>query len=355
MRYPSLLSRRRSSSIAIIAAVGAVLTTPALAAPRVVVISLDGGTARFVRELIRDGTIPRDEGLGLLARTGLSAGGNITVNPSLTAPGHIAIATGSSPARNDVLSNTFHLVASPFIATASGFSAPIGGYDFHGPAESADPTAEPLWLALRAAGLRVVTATFPGGDGLDVRVPGVGGSPIIQSAAKRTVDYTVPFGAFGGVGARGFVLGQSSFGPATAETLARLAAAGKTSFSDVLQTSAPIETFTAAGATFKILVAALDTTDDGVVNYDTLAFFDQTLGIQPGPFALPATGPAYVKASDRRSSPFYLDGTTTKAGLAFYVTRLEPDLSTVHVGRYSASFIPRNAPVGADVDDINGN
>src|SRR5262249_33649189 len=206
-----------------------------------------------------------------------------------------------------------------------------------------------------AAGLGVVTATFPGGDGLDVRVPGLAGSPIIQSAAKRTVDYTVPFGAFGGVGARGFVLGQSSFGPATAETLARLAAAGKTSFSDVLQTSAPIETFTAAGATFKILVAALDTTDDGAVNYDTLVFFDQTLGIQPGPFALPATRPAYVKAADRRSSPFYLDGTTTKAGLAFYVTRLEPDLSTVHVGRYSASFIPRNAPVLADVDDINGN
>lgn len=90
-----------------------------------------------------------------------------------------------------------------------------------------------------------------------------------------------------------------------------------------------------------------------MTNYDTLAFFDQTLGIQPGPFALPSTGPAYVKASERRSAPFFLEGSTARAGLAFYVSRLEPDLSAVHVGRYSANFIPRNAPVLGDVDDIN--
>jgi hypothetical protein len=157
------------------------------------------------------------------------------------------------------------------------------------------------------------------------------------------------------VGAGGFVLSAASFAPAPAITLAQLAAAGKASFSPVLQTPAPIETFTAGGATFRIMAAALDTSNDGVVNYDTLVFFDQTRGIQAGPFALPSTGPAYVKAADRRSSPFFLEGSNTKAGLAFYVSRLEPDLSTVHVGRYSASFIPRNAPVLADVDDINNN
>src|SRR5262249_58591414 len=139
------------------------------------------------------GTIPRDKGLGLLARTGVVAERNITVNPSLTAPSHIAMTTGSTAARNDISSNTFHLVASPFVSTISGFSAPIGGYSVHGPAESSALTAEPLWLAARAAGMRVVTATFPGGDGLDVRVPGLARSPIVQSAAKPTVDYTEPF------------------------------------------------------------------------------------------------------------------------------------------------------------------
>jgi predicted AlkP superfamily pyrophosphatase or phosphodiesterase len=353
MRLPTLFRLPLASSIAAAAAICALIATPAFAAPRVVLISLDGATPYLVQEFMRDGTIPHHKGLGLLAHTGTTAERNLTVNPSLTAPAHIAIATGSTAARNDIPANTFHLTASPFISTISGFAAPIGGYSHSGPEESHAPTAEPLWLALRAAGMRVVTATFPGGDGVDIRVPGLAGSPIIQSAAKRTVDYTVPFGAFGGVGASGFVLSASSFAPAPAATLAQLAAAGRTSFSPVLQTPAPIETFTAGGATFRILIAALDTTNDGVTNYDTLAIFDQTRGIQPGPFALPSTGPAYVKASERRSSLFFLDGSATRAGLAFYVSRLEPDLSAVHVGRYSANFIPRNAPVLADVDDIN--
>jgi hypothetical protein len=37
------------------------------------------------------------------------------------------------------------------------------------------------------------------------------------------------------------------------------------------------------------------------------------------------------------------------------VSALAPDLSTVHLARYSANFIPRNTPVLADVDDINNN
>src|SRR5262245_59100365 len=151
----------------------AALMPAAFAAPGVVLISLDGGTPRLVRQFMRDGTIPHDKGLGLLARTGATAERNITVNPSLTAPAHIAMTTGSTAARNDIPANTFHLVASPFVATISGFAAPIGGYSIHGPAEADVPTAEPLWLALRAAGMRVVTATFPGGDGLDIRVPGL--------------------------------------------------------------------------------------------------------------------------------------------------------------------------------------
>ena len=329
--------------------------TAAAAEPKVIVISLDGAAPRLLEAFMRDGTIPRDRGLALLAREGAWAERNTTVNPSLTAPGHIAIATGSIAARNDIGANTFHLHASPFTANTSGFGAPIGGYQItrHGPEESAHPTAEPLWLALRAANRKVVAATFPGADGVDVRIPGFANSPIVQSFLKRTVDYTVPFGAFGGVGAQGYTLAASDFTPAPATTLDQLKAAGRRSFSPVLQTSAPIETFTAGGATFRLAVAALDTTNDSTVNYDTLVIFDSTLGIQPGPFSPPATGPAYVKASERVSQPFYLEGSSTRAGTAFYVTTLAPDLSTVRIARYSANFIPRNTPVIADVDDVN--
>jgi predicted AlkP superfamily pyrophosphatase or phosphodiesterase len=341
--------------VAAVTAVCVFAATLSVAAPRVVIISLDGATPGLVWEFMQDGTIPQDRGLGLLFNNGTIALRNVTANPSLTAPGHISIATGSTAARNDIPANSFHLVGSPLSFNVSGFGAPIGGYDFPHLAEISDPTAEPLWLALRAAGKRVVAATFPGADGVNVLlpVPG-GGGPILQSATKRTVDFTVPFGAFGGVGAQGFALNAAHFGPAPASTGTQLAAAGKVFF-NLKQKLSPLTSFNSGGVAFNILVAALDTTNDGMENYDTLVFFDQALGIPTGPFSLPATGPAYVKAADGRSSLFHLEGSSTKAGLAFYVSRLDPDLSNVHIARYSANFIPRNPEVLADVDDINGN
>ncbi len=193
---------------------GWVLGTPAIAAPKVVVISLDGATPGNIERFLNDGTLSKKRGLGLLIKRGVMAERNFTVTPSLTAPAHIAIATGSTAAKNDILANSFHLLASSFARNISGFSAPIGGYLFspHGSEESPDPSAEPLWVALRAAGKKVVTATFPGADGLDIRVPGLIDSPVIQPASLRTVDYTVPFGAFAGLGARGFDLSGSDFG-----------------------------------------------------------------------------------------------------------------------------------------------
>jgi Type I phosphodiesterase / nucleotide pyrophosphatase len=333
-------------------------TGPLAAAPRVIVISLDGATPRLVEEYTEAGALDRTSGLGRLAARGLVARQNTTINPSLTAPSHIAMATGSIAAHNDIPANTFHLVASPLTGSAStisGFGAPIGGYTLTppGPTESATRTAQPLWLALRAAGKSVVTATFPGGDGVDVRVPGDPRGTIVQPASERTVDFTVPFGAFGGIGAQGFALTAADFTAAPDAVVTQLAAAGRAGFSPVRQKTTALETFTVGGATFTMRVAALDTTDDGVVNYDTLVFFDATHGIQPGPFARPATGPAYVRAADARSSLFYLDGSSTRAGTAFYVTHLAPDLATVRIARLSANFVPRNAAVLADVDDIN--
>jgi hypothetical protein len=114
---------------------------------------------------------------------------------------------------------------------------------------------------------------------------------VVQPAANRTVSYTVPFGAFAGAGGKGLVLHARDFAPAPAATLAQLSAAGRSSFSPVQQSVQAIDSFTVGGVSYKIMVAALDTTNDGVLNYDTLVFFDQTLGIQTGPFALPATAP----------------------------------------------------------------
>ena len=331
------------------------LAPSVLAAPKVIVISLDGGSSRIVEDYLARGILPSNRGIGLLRRRGFFAGRSIVTTPSLTAVSHIAMATGSNAVHNDIPSNTFHLLASPFLTTASGFGAPIGGYDLANLAPSANPTAFPLWHSLRAAGKTVVTATWPGGDGVDVRVPGLPSpSPIIQPSSVRTVDYTVPFGEFGGVGGQGFTLTAADFSPAPQATVDALNAAGHSSFSQILQKTTELEHFT-VGNLYSIQVAALDTTDDGTVNYDTLVFFDSTNGIKPGPFTLPSTGPAYVKASDKKSSPFFLEGSPKKGGCAFYVTVLAPDLSTVHIARYSVDDIPPNAPVQANVDDINNN
>lgn len=345
--------------------VHSIAATPATATKhsQVIVISLDGATPPLVDRYLNSGAMNQKEGIGLLQSQGITAKQNVTITPSLTAPAHIAIGTGSNAARNDINANSFHLVASPFNQNISGFAAPIGGYSasIDGPLDDHTQTAESLWIALRNSGKKVVAATFPGADGLDVRIPGRDDSPIVQPASERTVDYTVPFGTFGGVAARGFSLTASDFSDAASAIATQLAAAGKQSFSPVKV--AALETIPASGSgsltggggAYNLQTAAIDTTDDRTINYDILVFFDADRGIQPPSSQLPSTGSAFVRASDRTSSPFYFEGSTNQVGTSFYVTNLAPDLSQVRIARYSANFIPRNQAVLEDVDDINNN
>jgi hypothetical protein len=209
-------------------------------APKVILVSLDGCTNQFLDRFLADGTLDPTKGLGLLRSRGAVASGNQTITPSLTAPAHIAIATGSTAVNNNINANSFHLVSGPFASNTSGFAAPIGGYSFgqDGPRESTDPTARPVWVDLRAAGKRVVTATFPGGDGATITLPG-NANVVLQSSNIRTVDYTVPFGAFGGIGTTGFTLQPSNFSPAPAALVAQFTAAGRQSSSPILVASKP--------------------------------------------------------------------------------------------------------------------
>ncbi|MCY2964917.1 MAG: alkaline phosphatase family protein, partial [Planctomycetota bacterium] len=333
-----------------------VLETRALlsSSTQLVLISLDGATSNLIDQYLASGALSTDSGIGYLRTHGVAATQNLTVSPSLTAPGHIAMVTGSTAAYNDVVGNSFRLLASPFSGgTTSGFAAPIGGYDIHGPAEDPTPTATPVWQTLQAAGKTVIAATFAGADGADIKI----GTTTVQPAAERTVDYTVPFGAFAGVGAQGFTLTSGDFSAAPSQTQADLTATGHVSYSPVLQKTTKLETISVGGQTYNIQLAALDTTNDSTTNYDTLVFFDTAHGGIAGPFTPSplGTGAAFVKASDHQSSLFYLEGSSTKAGTSFYVSSLAPDLSTIHLARYSANAIPRNPAVLGDIDDINNN
>lgn len=345
---------RQVRTLCLAGALALTAAVPALAVPKVIVISLDSANATTTSQYLSDGTLNPGTGLGLLRSKGSYAQQNITATPSLTAVSHITIATGSTAVNNDIPANTFKLVVSPSSSTISGFGAPIGGYQISPLAPTPTPTAQPLWVQLRAAGKKVVTATWPGGDGVDVTAPGISPTTVIQTATPtRTVDYTVPFGAFAGPGGIGFSLTSADFTAAPGTTTSQLTAAGKTSYSPVLQKSS-LETFTSGGITYTINVAALDTTNDSTTNYDTLVFFDTTNGIKAGPFTLPSTGPAYVRAGGP-SGKFYLEGSSNRAGTSYFVTNLAGNLSTVRLVRYSAYTIPTNANVQATVNDIYSN
>lgn len=348
-----MLKTRLSSGLRALAAVALLAATQVQGAPKVILISLDGAEPSRIRHYLNLGVLPQKQGLGLLKSKGIMADQNLTVTPSLTAVSHIAIATGSSAAKNDIPANSFKLVASPLNRTINGFAAPIGGYSIDGPMETLELTAEPLWVALRVAGKKVVAATWPGADGATINAPGIVPTTSLQTAVNRTVDYTIPFGAFAGPGATGFKLLAADFSTAPPSTIDQLTAAGRRFYGEVMQKTTALESFTSNGVTFTIQVAALDTVNDGRSRYDTLVFFDTTNGIKPGPFALPSTGPAYVKSHGNASAPFFFEGTPNKVGSAFYVSRLDGNLAEVHIARYSGNFIPRNAPVLADVDDAN--
>src|SRR6267378_3481364 len=77
------------------------LIPAAWAAPKIIVISLDGGSSRIVDDFLVRGILPANRGLGLLRRKGFFAGRSIVTTPSLTAVSHLAMATGSTAVRND--------------------------------------------------------------------------------------------------------------------------------------------------------------------------------------------------------------------------------------------------------------
>src|SRR5215510_13994540 len=190
-----LNGRRLCTPVRLGALAAALAAQTALAAPpKVILISLDGAKPTLINSYLSDGTLSAKTGLGLLKSKGIWAAQNITATPSLTAVSHIAIATGSTAANNNIPANTFHAVAQPIAGTLSGFAAAIGGYQVHPLDHSHAPTAEPLWVRLRQQGKKVVTATWPGADGADIRINNV----VVQAAdPTRVTDFTVPFGAFG--------------------------------------------------------------------------------------------------------------------------------------------------------------
>jgi predicted AlkP superfamily pyrophosphatase or phosphodiesterase len=356
----NLLSKKLIVSFAS-AALSLGVISPAIAAPKVILLSLDGMTPWLLNQYFADGSIAPNNGLGLLKNVGYSALQNITCNPTLTAACHITIGTGSNTNNTDIPQNSYHLVKSPFTSNISGFGGPIGGYETNPIGVSFDPTAIPIWQPLRAAGKTVVAATFPGADGVNVVLPG-GTGTLLQPGTDRTVDYTVPFGSSQALGspstgnafAQGYALNGGNFTDATATVLSQLTNAG-ISFTGSVKV-ANLNSFKVGANSFNIQVAAIATQTANV--FDNLVIFDANQGIiSLGSPALPATGSAVINPVTQFSNRFYLgpDNSGNQVGTTFYSTRLDPNLSTVHVASAAATFIPSNPNVVSNVNDINNN
>jgi predicted AlkP superfamily phosphohydrolase/phosphomutase len=117
---------------------------------RVLMLSLDGADAATLHRLYREGRLAAG-GFDRFFRQGQVAEALIPVNPTITAPNHISLATGFSAGETGIVGNWVRLPGMPLTKRVSGFAAEIG--------------TETLWEAARRQGLRVATSGWPGNDG----------------------------------------------------------------------------------------------------------------------------------------------------------------------------------------------
>jgi predicted AlkP superfamily phosphohydrolase/phosphomutase len=277
---------------------------PSAMARRVILVSLDGLAAGRNRENLREGVYTDREGLTAFEAAGYVVESAIPVNPALTSVSHASIASGAFPSVTGIVANRFHLAGTPIVKGVSGFDAPWG--------------AEPLWQAFRRQGKRVGVLTFPGCD---------------DTSPPRTADF-------------GMVYVNTPSAPPAAVTLAATQFVGTTLPPGWASFSAPRRAIVSvklvgpgvpSGASFTL--TALDTTDDGVTDYDTLVV-DDDADLANGTLARVRTG-EWFPLRVRGAHP---DGGTRTVGSWCLLQTLSPDLSPVKLYRgafFSTEAYPR--------------
>jgi predicted AlkP superfamily phosphohydrolase/phosphomutase len=266
-------------------------------ARRVVLISLDGLAAVRHRENLAAGVYRDPDGLAAFERGGFVVEGAIPIDPPLTSPSHASIATGAFPSATGIVANFFHVPGTAIGLGVSGFEYPW--------------RAESLWQAFRRQGKRVGVLTYPGCD---------------ATTASRTADF-------------GMVYVNRPDAPATELTLdpSQFAAAappsGFPSHSPARTTTFSVPLRTPGGATTAAFtLTAVDSTDDGKVDYDTLVVGGEGAGATAvhagGWFALRVRVP-------------HPDGGTSLVGAWCLLQSIAPDLSSVRL--YRGAFFATEA------------
>ena len=212
---------------------------------RVLLISYDGvGADAFQRHL--DAGTFRKDGFAVAATNGTRALRVIPVTPVLTSVAHVSIATGAEPSKTGIVSNTFHRPGDPIDQPARGFQEEID--------------VETIWEAAQRQGKKIGSMTYPGLDG---------------EGPRRTADwgliYTEPLAP-----ARVVELHRNDF------TNVRKGVTLPHSFSAPLS-AALTWALEADGSKVEIStsLAALDSSDDKMENYDLFFVISDSGFVQP--------------------------------------------------------------------------
>lgn len=186
-------------------------------------ISWDGAGAELVHGLMESGYLPHFEAL---SKSGVRAEYALSVDPPLTAPAHISMASGSIPARTGIVSNRFHVSADSFYWYRSGFYEPMD-------------QAEPIWLTASRAGLSTATVFFPGAS---------------PDLAEQTADLTIGYGVRDAYGSQQTVILGAALPWQEAPPSFSLLHEGSFHIPEVA----------------RLYLLVLDSSDDGISNYDTV-------------------------------------------------------------------------------------
>lgn len=216
---------------------------------RVILISLDGAGSQTLHELHRQGLL-RGGGFERFFREGEVAEALIPVDPTLTSVNHISLATGFPPAATGIVSNQFHPSGAPFSERVSGFDAPIG--------------TETLWEAARRQGRRAGSLGWPGTDG---------------KGERRTAEWGLIYNNAAEFGPQLITLSRTDWTPFPAGSKEFA------SHSPLLTTRRKVGGEAEGAETRSLELVALDSTDDGRVNYDRVAAIGEPEGAARRPTA----------------------------------------------------------------------
>lgn len=253
---------------------------------RVVLLSLDGASAVELHRLYKAGSLTAG-GFARFFREG-QVGELVPVNPSLTSVNHISLATGYPAGQTGIVANIFHPHDSEdLLETVSGFDAPI--------------ETETLWEAAKRQGKRVGSTTWPGADGTSPRRIADWGMIYVHDPDRRS-DLVI--------------LDRGRWQPASIE--------GAGNRSPWLDTEVKVGSGVSE-QTFRML--AMDSTDDGKTNYDTLAIVQKRDKPRSSP-------PDVTRAGDWADVPCQV--TPEKAPpretvCALKILEIAPDLSRVRI------------------------